>query len=66
MGKKKIYRCDQCDPPAIFYGRTPFDLDQRTHRRLALPKPKEMAPKRPPVCYDDDEAGSLTDEGESA
>ena len=64
MGKRKIYRCDKCDPPAIFYGRQGYEMDQRTHKRLELPKPRLLPPKRPQACYDDTGAESATDEGE--
>ncbi len=64
MGKKRLYRCDTCDPALIFYGRTPYDIHMRTHKRLALPAPRLMPPKRPQGCYDDTGAESATDEGE--
>jgi hypothetical protein len=62
--RKKLFRCDECDPAVIFHGRTPYDYHMRTHKRLALPASRQVAPKRPPVWYDDSGAESVTDEGE--
>lgn len=51
MGKKKIYQCAECIQ--LFSGRTTFDYHMNAHKRTALPKPREVAPKPRPTCYTD-------------